>query len=299
MSFIDAFAPGDDVDRALRLAGAVEADSEHPIGVAIARFARQRFAVLPAAADFQSIAGHGVVAVVEGAEVAVGTRRLMADRRLPSSDELEQVAREWEELGRTVVFVGWDGRVGALLAVADTVKPNAAAVVRELRNMGIEVAMITGDNSRTARTVANELGIERVVAETLPAEKVSAVKALQATGRVVAMVGDGINDAPALVQADVGISIGTGTDVAIQASDLTLMSGDLDGVVTAIALSRRTLRVIYQNLGWAVGYNAAAIPLAAAGLLHPVIASAAMATSSISVVSNSLRLRRFRAGTAR
>jgi copper-transporting P-type ATPase V len=207
--------------------------------------------------------------------------------------DLAGQAQRLEEQGNTAVFVGWAGWVRGLLAVADTVRPDAADVVMRLHRMGLRVAMITGDNARTANAVAARLGIERVLAEVLPADKQAEVAALQAAGEVVAMVGDGVNDAPALVQADLGIAIGTGTDVAIQSSDLTLMHADLAGVPTAIGLSRRIYRTILQNLGWAFGYNVLAIPLAAAGLLNPIIAGAATGFSSISVVANSLRLLRF------
>jgi cation-transporting ATPase V len=286
-------ASGEPKDEVLRRAGAVEALSEHPVAEAIAAGARERGVELPAATEFKSTAGHGVRGLVEGAVVAVGRRKLMPDAGLEVSDELERQASELEAGGRTAVFAGWDGRARGVLAVADTLKRDADRVIDELHELEVEVMMITGDNARTAEAIAAEAGIDRVLAEVLPEDKVTAVRRLQEEGRVVAMVGDGINDAPALVQADLGIAIGTGTDVAIESSDLTLVSGDLHGVVTAIRLSRRTLRTIYQNLGWAFGYNIAAIPLAAVGLLHPIIAAAAMATSSVSVVSNSLRLRRF------
>jgi P-type E1-E2 ATPase len=217
----------------------------------------------------------------------------MRDRGLELPAGLEDQAVRWEASGLTVVFVGWDGRVRGALAVGDTLKPNAAAVIASLHAHGVETVMITGDNAQTAEAVAATAGIDGVLAEVLPQDKVAEVRRLQGGGRVVAMVGDGINDAPALAQADLGIAIGTGTDVAIESSDITLMSGDLDGVVAALELSRRTLRTIRQNLGWAFGYNLAAIPLAAAGILPPIVAGATMAFSSVSVVSNSLRLFRF------
>ncbi|MFC4949280.1 heavy metal translocating P-type ATPase [Pseudonocardia sp. GCM10023141] len=290
--------PGDGTDPAelLRRAGAVEADSEHPIGHAIAAAARQAYGALPAVTGFDSVAGHGVRADVEGVTVWVGRRKLAAEAGLTLPDELTRIAEELEGQGRTAVFAGWDGRVRGVLAVADTLKDGAADTVAELHRMGLKVAMITGDNARTARAVADRVGIDTVLAEVLPADKQSEVARLQAAGEVVAMVGDGVNDAPALVAADLGIAIGTGTgtDVAIESSDLTLMRGDLGGVATAIRLSRRTYRTIWQNLGWAFGYNVALIPLAALGLLNPIFAGAAMGFSSVSVVANSLRLLRFR-----
>ena len=277
----------------LTAAGAVEALSEHPIAQAIAAATRTRGLQPPAVTGFRAVAGHGATATVDGREVTVGRRKLMADRRLMGCTDVDAAATELEREGRSAVFVGWGGRVRGVLAVADTVKPDAAEVVGALKARGIEIAMITGDNTATADTVAAELGIDRVLSEVLPADKIDEVRRLQAEGRRVAIVGDGINDAPALVQADLGIAIGTGTDVAIESSDITLISGQLHGVVDAIDLSRRTLRVIHQNLGWAFAYNIAALPLAATGVLSPIIASAAMAFSSVSVVSNSLRLRRF------
>jgi len=208
------------------------------------------------------------------------------------TDEAEHAVAVLEAAGRTAVLVGWDGQVQGVLGAADTLKPNAAAVVHQLHELGLAVAMLTGDNAATARAIATQAGVDQVLAEVLPDQKVAEIQRLQRQGHVVAMVGDGINDAPALVQADLGIAIGTGTDVAIESSDITLLSGDLAGVVTALVLSRRTLRTIYQNLGWAFGYNTAAIPLAALGLLNPIVAGVAMACSSVSVVTNSLRLHR-------
>jgi cation-transporting ATPase V/Cu+-exporting ATPase len=282
-----------DEDDLLRRAGAVEADSEHPIGSAIAAAARARVGALPSASGFAALTGHGVRADVDGVTVWVGRRKLLAEAGLLLPEALENAVEALESQGRTAVIAGWDGEARGVLAVADTVRDEARTVVGQLHDMGLEVAMITGDNSRTAEAIAGSVGIDRVLAEVLPADKQQEVARLQAQGEIVAFVGDGVNDAPALVQADLGIAIGTGTDVAIESSDLTLLRGDLAGVATAIELSRRTYRTIVQNLFWAFAYNTAALPLAALGLLNPVIAGAAMAFSSVSVVGNSLRLRRF------
>ncbi|MBS4727915.1 copper-translocating P-type ATPase [Mycobacterium sp. SM1] len=284
-------------DLVLRIAAAVEAGSEHPIGAAIVAAARARGLEIPAATEFAKLAGGGVQGEVEGVPVLVGRRKLVDDHDLVLPEPLATAAAELEEQGRTAVFVGRSGQVVGVLAVADTIKDDAVDTVRKLRAMGLQVALITGDNAPTAAAIANQVGIGQVLAEVLPEDKVTEVRRLQDEGRVVAMVGDGVNDAPALVQADLGIAIGTGTDVAIEASDITLMSGRLDGVVQAIELSRQTLRTIHQNLGWAFGYNTAAIPLAALGVLNPIVAGAAMGFSSVSVVANSLRLRRIGADT--
>ncbi len=299
MELTDA-VPGQDTtgDELLRLAGAAEASSEHPIGAAIGAAARDR-GELPPARGFRALAGQGVQADVEAAPdrppvtVWVGRRKLAAEAGLLMPDVLEAAAERLEQQGKTVVWAGWEGEVRGVLAVADTLKAGARAQIERLHAMGLEVAMLTGDNAATAAAIAASVGIDRALAEVMPADKVDEISRLQAEGKTVAMVGDGVNDAPALVQAELGIAIGSGTDVAIESSDLTLLRGDLDGVATAIELSRRTYRTIVQNLGWAFGYNTVAIPLAAAGLLNPIIAGAAMALSSVSVVSNSLRLRRF------
>jgi Cu+-exporting ATPase len=289
-----AVAEGVDREEALRLAGAVEHASEHPIGRAVARAAAAA-GPLPAVEGFANREGLGVEGVVEGRAVTVGRPALLADAAtpMPLPPGLDAARRAAEARGQTAVAVGWDGRARAVLAVADTVKPSSAPAVAALRRLGLRPVLVTGDNEATARAVAAEVGIDEVIAGVLPAGKADVVARLQAEGRVVAMVGDGVNDAPALARADLGLAIGTGTDVAIEASDLTLVSGDLRAAGDAIRLSRATLRTIRQNLGWAFGYNVAAIPLAAVGLLDPVIAGAAMALSSLSVVANALRLRRF------
>jgi cation-transporting ATPase V/Cu+-exporting ATPase len=279
-------------DDVLLTAAAVERGSEHPIARAVVAAAGDLD--VPPAEDFRAERGLGATAVVGGREVAVGRPGFLFDRGLTSFAELDERQAGLEADGATVFAVGWDRRVRGLVAVADTLRADAPDVVRGLRELGVEVAMLTGDNRATAEAVARRAGIDRVLAEVLPGDKAGEVRRLQDEGLVVAMVGDGINDGPALTQADLGIAIGTGTDVAIEASDITLVRPDLDGVGKAIRLSRRTFRTIVQNLFWAFGYNVAAIPLAAFGLLSPILASAAMAFSSVSVVMNSLRLRRFR-----
>jgi Cu+-exporting ATPase len=306
MGLVDvAAAPGTDPADVLRRAGAVEDASEHPVAAAIAAGARDRLgaglpgAGLPGAGQFASHHGLGVTALVEGHTVAVGRPGwLESEWGTTVPPTLAVRAAQAEQAGQTAVFTGWDGQIRGLLVVADTVKPTSAEAVGRLRALGLWPVLLTGDNERAARVVAAAVGIDEVIAEVLPAGKVDAVKRLQAAGRVVAMVGDGVNDAAALAQADLGLAMGTGTDAAIQASDLTLIRGDLLAVPDAILLSRRTLATIKGNLVWAFGYNAAAIPLAALGFLNPLIAAAAMAFSSVFVVTNSLRLRRFQPAPA-
>ena len=302
-------------EEVLQLAASAEHNSEHPLGEAVVKAALEKKLGLSPSSDFNAIPGQGVEALVEGKKLFLGNLRLMKERGL-SLNGLEKKAAELLEGGKTVMFLGLDSQVAGIIALADTLKPGAREALQALHKMDIETAMLTGDNWRTAEAIAREAGIDRVLAEVLPEHKAREVKKLQEEGKVVAMVGDGINDAPALAQADVGIAIGTGTDVAMETGDITLISGDLMGVVTAISLSKRTMRTIKQNLFWAFAYNTALIPIAAGvlylafgnigvpsglrfvlgeyGFLNPILAAAAMAASSITVVSNSLRLRRFK-----
>jgi Cu+-exporting ATPase len=284
---------GQDGDEVLLLAGALEASSEHPIARAVARAAANGPTALPQVTGFRNAEGRGVSGTVRGHEVTVGRVQLLREAGADVPVGVEQAVRRAEAAGQTAIVVGWDGRARGVVAVADAVKPTSRQAVAALRRLGLVPVLLTGDNRAVAGAVAADVGIDEVIAEVLPAGKVDVVKRLQDEGRVVAMVGDGVNDAAALAQADLGLAMGTGTDVAIEASDLTLVRGDLMAAVDAIRLSRRTLRVIKTNLFWAFAYNVAALPLAAAGLLNPMIAGATMALSSVFVVANSLRLRGF------
>jgi Cu+-exporting ATPase len=294
MALADVFtAPGVDRGEALRLVGAVEHASEHPIARAIAGAAEREAPLLPVD-SFNNRDGLGVEGVVDGHALVVGRPSLLAEWEVELGPLATAIAGAQTE-GKTAIAAAWDGAARAIFVIADTVKPSSAAAIAELKRLGLRPVLLTGDNELVARAVAREVGIEDVVADVLPAEKAAVVARLQEDGAVVAMVGDGVNDAPALAQADLGLAIGTGTDVAIEASDLTLVSGDLNGAGDAIRLSRRTLATIKANLFWAFAYNVGALPLAASGYLNPLIAGAAMALSSIFVVSNSLRLRGFKA----
>uniref|UniRef100_UPI000FCBAB04 heavy metal translocating P-type ATPase n=1 Tax=Actinacidiphila soli TaxID=2487275 RepID=UPI000FCBAB04 len=296
MTLLDVhLADGQDKDEVLRLAGALEHASEHPIAQAVAAGAAERVGPLPVPEDFAGVPGLGVQGVVEGHAVLVGREKLLAEWAMALPDALAAAKAEAEAKGRTAIAVAWDGEARAVLEVADAVKPTSAEAIRRFRSLGLTPILLTGDNQAVADAVAAEVGIDQVIAEVMPEDKVEVVKQLQAEGRIVAMVGDGVNDAAALAQADLGLAMGTGTDAAIEAGDLTLVRGDLRVAADAIRLSRRTLGTIKGNLFWAFGYNVAALPLAAAGLLNPMIAGAAMAFSSVFVVGNSLRLRGFRA----
>jgi len=281
------------VDRFLTLVGSLEAASEHPIGMAVALGAEERDLTLKPVEDFVARRGLGVEGTVEGVGVAVGRTLLMDELGIEVPKRYAEAMEGIESAGHTAFLAAWDGRVRGSIGVADTVRTSSKAAVSELHDLSVDVAMLTGDNTRTAEEIATQVGISRVIAGVLPAGKADEVSRLQSSGRSVAFVGDGINDAPALTRADLGMAVGSGTDVAIEAGDVVLMSGDPQLAVTALGLARATFRTIKQNLFWAFGYNIAAIPLAAFGLLNPMIAAAAMAFSSVSVVTNSLRLRRF------
>ena len=277
----------------LRLVGSAEKSSEHPLAEAIVAGIEAKGTRLPAAEHFEAIPGYGIRASVEGHEVLVGTRKLMAQHNVPIDSILGRMS-ELETEGKTAMLTAVDGQYAGLVAVADTIKETSRAAVARLKEMGIEVIMITGDNERTAQAIAKQVGIDHVRAEVLPEGKADEVKKLQQQGKKVAMVGDGINDAPALAVADIGMAIGTGTDVAMEAADVTLMKGDLNSIPDAIYMSRKTMSNIRQNLFWALGYNSLGIPIAAIGLLAPWVAGAAMALSSVSVVLNALRLQRMK-----
>ena len=296
MTLVDV-ATASEVSRAdaLRLVGAVEHASEHPIARSIADAALAA-GELPPVDAFASRAGLGVEGIVEGHALVVGRPSLLAEHGLELDPRLASAVAAAQADGKTAIAAAWDGRVRAVFVVADTVKASSADAVAALKRLGLRPVLLTGDNEATARAVAAEVGIDDVIADVLPADKAAVISRLQGDGAVVAMVGDGVNDAPALAQADLGLAIGTGTDVAIEASDLTLVSGDLRAAADAIRLSRRTLATIKGNLVWAFAYNVAALPLAASGYLNPLIAGGAMAFSSVFVVSNSLRLRGFKAG---
>ena len=298
MTLVDVVVePGTDRAELLRLAGSLEDASEHPIAQAVAQGARQEVGALAVPEDFANVEGKGVQGVVDGRAVLVGRQSLLAEWSQELSPALVAAKTRAEGEGKTVVAVGWDGQARGVLVVADTVKPTSAEAVTQLKALGLTPVLLTGDNEAVARQIAAEVGIDEVIAEVLPKDKVDVVTRLQAEGRVVAMIGDGVNDAPALAQADLGLAMGTGADVAIEASDITLVRGDLRSAVDAIRLSRATLRTIKTNLFWAFAYNVAAIPVAALGMLNPMLAGAAMALSSVFVVGNSLRLRGFRSVT--
>ncbi len=276
-----------------------ESRSEHPLGQAILNEAKKRNLRVSELRRFEALAGHGIRALVNGKEILVGTSKLMKDNKLDTRKVDDKSIHD--DAGKTLMFVAIDGKIEAVVGVADTLKENSSHVIRELQGLGLEAIMMTGDNERTARSIASQVGIKRVMADVLPADKAAVIKELQSEGKSVSMVGDGINDAPALTQADVGMAIGTGTDVAIQASDITLVSGNLKGVLTAIRLTKSTMKNLKQNLFWAFAYNAALIPVGEGilyplygVLLDPIVAAGAMSISTVTVVLNALRLNRFR-----
>ena len=288
--------------RSIIFPAAAEKNSEHPLGSAILREAEKRGLTLPSASDFNAIPGRGIEAKIrdDGISVLIGNRKLMDEREI-ALGELEETSGRLAAEGKTPMYAAFDGNLAGIVAVADVLKPPSKAAIQRLHQMGIEVAMISGDNKKTADTIAFKVGIDKVLSEVLPKDKSAEVKKLQADGRKVAMVGDGINDAPALVQADIGIAIGSGTDVAMESADIVLMKSDLMDVSTAIDLSKRTIRTIKQNLFWAFGYNVLGIPIAAGvlylfggPLLNPIFAAAAMSMSSVSVLTNALRLKSFK-----
>ena len=297
----DIVASGLTQNEVLFYAASAEKGSEHPLGEAIIKKAKEAGIEIASAEQFSAVPGHGIKATINGKQVMLGNEKLMKDEGV-STEVLQQQAVAFSEQGKTPMFVSVDKKIAGIIAVADMLKEDSVNAVKALHNLGIEVVMMTGDNKRTGEAIAALAGIDRVLAEVLPEEKANEVKKLQAAGRTVAMVGDGINDAPALAQADIGIAIGTGTDVAMETSDITLIGGNIRGVVTAIALSKATMRNIKQNLFWAFAYNVILIPVAAGALfpffgilLNPMFAAAAMGFSSVTVVTNALRLRRFKA----
>jgi len=289
----DVMTAGWEEKQFLRLVGAAEKNSEHPLAEAIVKGINEQGITLPQTEQFEAIPGYGIRAVVEGHELLIGTRKLLNSRGI-SFEEAVSVMERLEENGKTAMLAAIDGNYAGLVAVADTIKDTSKEAVSRLKRLGIQVIMITGDNKRTAQAIAAQAGIDSVLAEVLPEGKAEEVKKLQAEGKKVAMVGDGINDAPALATADIGMAIGTGTDVAMEAADVTLMRGDLNSIPDAIYMSRRTMANIKQNLFWALAYNTVGIPIAAAGFLAPWLAGAAMALSSVSVVLNALRLQRIK-----
>ncbi len=284
---------GTDRESLLQKVATIENKSEHYIGKAIVQYASSKNLILSEAESFQYTEGLGVAAIVDG-DIIVAGNALMMEKCSIKTGEAESRTREWSEEGKSTVYIGMNGKFSGAIAIADVINGSATSAVARLQNMNIEIIMLTGDNEQTANAIARQAGIDHVIAGVLPQEKVLHVKSIQSQGKIVAMVGDGINDAPALAQADVGIAMGTGTDIAMETADITLMKPDLSAVVQAIQLSKKTIQTIHQNLFWAFIYNIIGIPLAALGMLNPVVAAGAMALSSVSVVSNSLRLKRVR-----